>query len=72
MYEASYTWCRTQVDIGERYPIDFLKDYVVESGRIHSEDGNQIIKEAFKIKARDRPSGHYHQEAASSPGKNAK
>jgi hypothetical protein len=63
VYEASYTWCQRQFADNRDLPIDFLKDFIVETGRVHEVfEGSRIVN-VFNSKAIGRPPGYYHQKS---------
>lgn len=57
-----YTWYQAKLDAGWIPPVEFVNDFVLETSRIHSENHERTVKEAFGIIVADRPRDLYHQK----------
>jgi RNA recognition motif-containing protein len=62
LHECHYAWCQDLSPQEESLPVEFLKDLVIETGRIQSKNRNRTINDVFRTRAISRPAGHYHQK----------
>jgi RNA recognition motif-containing protein len=72
IHELNYTAYQAHFDENVDLPVEYLKDLMVEIGRIRGGNDDERIGRALKSKPFGRPTGHYHQKAGSSQGNSGK
>ena len=72
IHELEYCEYQAQFDAIQDLPVEFLKDFLVETGRICKGNENRRIAHVLRSKAIGRPIGHYHQKVESSQSNGGK